>query len=73
MRMLMLVVALALLIPACGAADSTDNGKKDPEKTPNTQPLTPDTTPDVPDDTPEVPAKPSGDADTIVLDVEGMH
>ncbi len=73
MRILMLVVALGLLIPACGAADSTDDGTKVPAKTLKTQPETPDDTPEVPAPPADTPAKPSGNSDTIVLDIEGMH
>jgi len=42
MRMLMLVLALALLIPACGAADSTDDGTKKPAPTRPETPIDPD-------------------------------
>ncbi len=75
MRIALLVVALALVIPACGAADSTDDGKTTPAETPNTQPETPSEppeAPEVPAPPGDTPANPSGD-ETIVLDVDGMH
>jgi len=70
MRIALLVVALALVIPGC-TADSTDDGTTDPAKTPQNQPETPADTPEVPADPGDAPAD-APDAETIVLEVSGM-
>ena len=81
MRYLLLLAALALLIPACGATDSngTGTGAENPPAEGPPSDVTPsdlgaDVTdvPDVPEIPGDMPEPPAAKTTTVTLDVAGM-